>query len=48
MDRGKSDAVIALEWTSADRIRDRPTITRSKSVYYPAFGACDVCGVGGR
>ncbi|MEV0391199.1 thiamine pyrophosphate-dependent enzyme, partial [Nonomuraea sp. NPDC050643] len=39
IDRGKSDdAVIALEWTSADLARDRLTITRPKSLFYPAAG----------
>ncbi|WP_405827464.1 benzoylformate decarboxylase [Streptomyces sp. NBC_01176] len=39
VDRGKSDdTMIALEWTSADMIRDRLTIARSRSVFYPASG----------
>jgi benzoylformate decarboxylase len=39
IDRGKNDdTVIALEWTSADMLRDRLTITRAKSVFYPAAG----------
>ncbi|MET8331236.1 hypothetical protein [Streptomyces sp. NPDC005181] len=39
IDRGKNDdAVIALEWTSADMLRDRLTITRAKSLFYPAAG----------
>ncbi|MFJ4847291.1 benzoylformate decarboxylase [Streptomyces sp. NPDC088733] len=32
------DTVIALEWTSADMIRDRLTLTRPKSLFYPAAG----------
>ncbi|WUD71095.1 benzoylformate decarboxylase [Streptomyces sp. NBC_00510] len=36
---GKSDdTVFALEWTSADMARDRLTVTRSKSLFYPAAG----------
>jgi benzoylformate decarboxylase len=39
VDRGKSDnAVIALEWTSADMLRDRLTLTQPKSLFYPAAG----------
>ncbi|WP_031097500.1 MULTISPECIES: benzoylformate decarboxylase [unclassified Streptomyces] len=39
VDRGKSDdAMIALEWTSADLIRDRLTIARSHSLFYCASG----------
>ncbi|WP_328891023.1 thiamine pyrophosphate-dependent enzyme [Streptomyces sp. NBC_00316] len=39
IDAGKSDdTVIALEWTSADMVRDRLTITRPKSLFYPAAG----------
>ncbi|MDT0466616.1 benzoylformate decarboxylase [Streptomyces gibsoniae] len=39
VDRGKSDdAMIALEWTSADLIRDRLTITRPHSLFYCASG----------
>ncbi|MBO3749289.1 benzoylformate decarboxylase [Streptosporangiaceae bacterium NEAU-GS5] len=39
VDAGKTDdAVIALEWTSADLVRDRLTITRPKSLFYAASG----------
>jgi benzoylformate decarboxylase len=39
IDRGKSDdAMIALEWTSADLIRDRLTIARAHSLFYCASG----------
>lgn len=39
IDRGKSDnAVIALEWTSADMLRDRLTVTQPKSLFCPAAG----------
>lgn len=39
IDRGKNDdTVIALEWTSADLARDRLTISRPKSLFYPAAG----------
>lgn len=39
INRGKSDdAMIALEWTSADLIRDRLTIARSHSLFYCASG----------
>lgn len=39
IDRGKSDnAVIALEWTSVDMLRDRLTLTRPRSLFYPAAG----------
>lgn len=56
IDAGKSDdTVIALEWTSADMVRDRLTITRPKSLFYPAAGglgwACrrpSGCGSGAR
>jgi benzoylformate decarboxylase len=40
IDRGTAvDTVFALEWTSADLIRDRLTISRAKSLFYPAAGA---------
>lgn len=39
IDRGTSDdTVFALEWTSADLIRDRLTITRANSLFYCAAG----------
>lgn len=45
VDRGRSeDAVIALEWTSADMLRDRLTLTRPMSLFYPAAGGLG-CGL---
>ncbi|GAB1817999.1 benzoylformate decarboxylase [Herbidospora sp. RD11066] len=39
VDQGKpANAMIAFEWTSADLLRDRLTITRPKSLFYPAAG----------
>lgn len=39
VDQGKpANAMIAFEWTSADLIRDRLTLTRPKSLFYPAAG----------
>ncbi|GHD61132.1 benzoylformate decarboxylase [Streptomyces mirabilis] len=39
IDRGTSeDTVFALEWTSADLVRDRLTISRPKSLFYCAAG----------
>ncbi|WP_285580959.1 benzoylformate decarboxylase [Herbidospora sp. NBRC 101105] len=39
VDHGKpGNAVIAFEWTSADLLRDRLTITHPKSLFYPAAG----------
>ncbi|WP_066361390.1 benzoylformate decarboxylase [Herbidospora mongoliensis] len=39
VDHGKpANAMIAFEWTSADPLRDRLTITRPKSLFYPAAG----------
>ncbi|MFD6299667.1 thiamine pyrophosphate-dependent enzyme [Streptomyces sp. NPDC060235] len=40
IDRGTTDdTAFALEWTSADLVRDRLTISRAKSLFYPAAGA---------